>query len=51
MKRVVAIGDAFGGLDLVGPFDTNGEAIEWAEGLTQQWAVVKLEPKEDREGL
>lgn len=49
MKYVLALGDAFSGLELIGPFDTRLEAAEWAEGLKQQWTVVELEPKEDRE--
>lgn len=47
-KYVVAVGNAFDGLTLYGPFDTHGEAFQHGEnnGESDTWLVVELESPE-----
>jgi len=42
---VVAVGNAFEGLTVVGPFDSFDEAVDYAnnELMTEGWNVVKVE--------
>ena len=48
--HVIAIGDCFNGIILLGPFDSFDEALNHAEEecLDGDWSVVKIEtPKEE----
>ena len=41
---IVAIGDAFDGITLYGPFDECEDATEWADNHTEdrEWTVVQI---------
>lgn len=39
---VVAIGNAFDGLSVHGPFESSEEAQEWAQGYHDEWHVLLL---------
>lgn len=49
---VVALGNAFDGLALYGPFEDSEDAAIWAENNTQgnsdiaDWNIVNVEPRE-----
>lgn len=48
MKHVIAYGNAFDGLWLVGPFDSAEEAEESVEENNGDWVIVELvDPEED----
>jgi hypothetical protein len=44
MSFVVAFGNAFDGISLVGPFDTPGQANLYADGAEGDWTMVELTP-------
>lgn len=39
---VVAVGSAFDGIKIFGPFDDPDEATKWAEHIHDDWHVIKL---------
>jgi hypothetical protein len=44
VKHVVAVGNAFGGIKLYGPFDDYDTALKYAEGhVGDDWHVIQLE--------
>lgn len=40
---VVAVGNAFDGLRLFGPFDNKADAINWASEIRDEWVLVEVE--------
>lgn len=42
-RHVVLYGEVGGIVNVAGPFDTNEDAISWAEGLSQEWNIRTLE--------
>ena len=45
---VVAFGNAFGGIELVGPFADSGDASLYAEGIVEQdWHVIAITHPDD----
>lgn len=51
MRYLVAVGDPFDGLDLIGPFEDEADAVSWAEDIIgsaysgqqgSEWHVVPM---------
>lgn len=40
---VIAIGNAFDGIRLFGPFLDKAEALIWASGIREEWVIVEIE--------
>jgi hypothetical protein len=49
--HIVAIGSAFDGIEIVGPFKTGSDAVEWADRNCgdKEWNAVPLRAQSDWE--
>ena len=46
--HVVIVGNIVEGIRVIGPFDTAGEAVKWAEELVnEEWLIAPLDAQGD----
>lgn len=48
MKHVIIVGNVVDGLSFIGPFDSNSKALDYGQGLIDEWHVAEMqEPSVD----